>query len=485
MKHLYLLAIFVIATATLNAQSHLPTDFQKFINPEKSNNPKELAEKQHIDFSFIKNIKDTYWSMDSNYYYNGNGGDWELGYRWKFLSSEVNGNTSTSSYIRHFWNETNQGWVNKDTILITSNGLELQYLERPWNSQSQDWADTSNYYRMDENNNTIISIYRGWDYSANEITWGFKEMFTYDENGIKTDKLWYNWDLNLNTWVYNSHYTFNYDGNGNLTETLRQDWDTQSNEWVNYNLQLYTYDENNNEIQHIQQNWDSDFNAWVNGGKYTYTYDENEIKTEEFFQFWDSGTNDWVNGSLSFFTYDGEGNLTQWFNQQWNGEIEDWVDNFINTFTYNENGALLLIFGQYWNVEAGEWINSSQTFNAYNENGNMIENYSQIWDELTNEWSNSWKYDYFWSEHEINAIANNPGEPINIYPNPTQGKIKINVNSPLQNTSVRVFSVSGELLKTILLKSQNEIDISDFQKGVYFLHFQSQKGDIVRKVIKG
>ncbi|NOX46506.1 MAG: hypothetical protein GXO89_05955, partial [Chlorobi bacterium] len=228
MKHFYLLAIFAIATATINAQNSLPTDLQRPINPEKLNDPKEFSARQYIDFSFVKNMKDTYWTMDSNYYYNGNGSDWELGYRWKFLSSEVNGNTSTSSYIRHFWDETNQGWINKDTILITSNGLESQYLERPWNSQSQDWADTSNYYSMDENNNTIISIYRGWDYSANEITWGFKEMFTYDENGVKTDKLWYNWDLNLNIWVYNSHYTFTYDGNGNLVETLRKDWDTQS-----------------------------------------------------------------------------------------------------------------------------------------------------------------------------------------------------------------------------------------------------------------
>ncbi|NOX47010.1 MAG: T9SS type A sorting domain-containing protein, partial [Chlorobi bacterium] len=167
-----------------------------------------------------------------------------------------------------------------------------------------------------------------------------------------------------------------------------------------------------------------------------------------------------------------------------NDEIENWVDNFINTYTYDENGALLLLFGQYWNVEAGEWINSSQMSIAYNENGNMIENYSQIWDELANEWSNSWKYDYFWSEHELTAIVNNPVESINIYPNPTQGKIKINVNIPLQNTSVRVVSVSGKLLKTISLKSQNEIDISDFQKGIYFLHFQTPKGYFIRKIIK-
>jgi hypothetical protein len=70
---------------------------------------------------------------------------------------------------------------------------------------------------------------------------------------------------------------------------------------------------------------------------------------------------------------------------------------------------------------------------------------------------------------------------ISIYPNPTRGRLYIQVNTP---SKISLFSLNGKQIKEIdNIKSEMELDISENKPGVYFLRIESQFNVSVRKVV--
>ena len=80
-----------------------------------------------------------------------------------------------------------------------------------------------------------------------------------------------------------------------------------------------------------------------------------------------------------------------------------------------------------------------------------------------------------------NLLGNNQ---INIYPNPTQGKILIQNLIQTSNNSIIIRNILGE----IILNSDNKnnlvtLDISHLENGVYFIEVSSNNGIRIEKVI--
>ena len=71
-----------------------------------------------------------------------------------------------------------------------------------------------------------------------------------------------------------------------------------------------------------------------------------------------------------------------------------------------------------------------------------------------------------------------------IYPNPTQGKLKME-NGEWRIWSVEIVDVYGKLLQVITVNdSTTELDLSSYTAGVYFLRMDTESGTVVRKVVK-
>lgn len=73
---------------------------------------------------------------------------------------------------------------------------------------------------------------------------------------------------------------------------------------------------------------------------------------------------------------------------------------------------------------------------------------------------------------------------LSIYPNPTQGVLKIkNTSNQLINISIR--NISGQELRTLILSggSNQVIDISELAKGIYFYHVKHEKGEYMGKIV--
>jgi len=75
------------------------------------------------------------------------------------------------------------------------------------------------------------------------------------------------------------------------------------------------------------------------------------------------------------------------------------------------------------------------------------------------------------------GVDNYIAEPVSVYPNPTSGLLVIETNS-LQH--VKVYDIRGILLET---SDNNEIDLSQYSRGVYLIKIITDKGTTVKKVI--
>ena len=76
---------------------------------------------------------------------------------------------------------------------------------------------------------------------------------------------------------------------------------------------------------------------------------------------------------------------------------------------------------------------------------------------------------------------------VKAYPNPTNGKLYLEFQDGMSpDFRLNVFSPNGQVLKNkILSKEKNqELDISDFTEGVYFLQFINEKQSFVKRVVK-
>lgn len=85
--------------------------------------------------------------------------------------------------------------------------------------------------------------------------------------------------------------------------------------------------------------------------------------------------------------------------------------------------------------------------------------------------------------HNTASVAVNTIEGLKVYPNPASDKITISLPEN-QEASATIYSVSGsELYETSMFQSQAEINVQNWEKGVYFVHISSEGKTSVSRII--
>ena len=98
------------------------------------------------------------------------------------------------------------------------------------------------------------------------------------------------------------------------------------------------------------------------------------------------------------------------------------------------------------------------------------------------DWSNTYTYN-------PTAIENIAGNNLSVYPNPTQGILNIEfVNTNNKISSVYIVNVLGdrifnENIDSNTLKYSNNLDLSKYSNGIYFVRFKMKEGFITKKLI--
>lgn len=88
------------------------------------------------------------------------------------------------------------------------------------------------------------------------------------------------------------------------------------------------------------------------------------------------------------------------------------------------------------------------------------------------------------TECEMVGVEDNiSAQDLEVYPNPLRDFIFIETTNDLNIEEIAIFSISGKRLKR-LDKDFEKIDFKSFPIGVYYLKIQSNKGTVVKKVLK-
>ncbi len=82
------------------------------------------------------------------------------------------------------------------------------------------------------------------------------------------------------------------------------------------------------------------------------------------------------------------------------------------------------------------------------------------------------------SIEEINDLNFN----LSVYPNPTQEILHVELN---QKSNYSIIDMFGKVIKTgKVQEGQNELDLKNFQAGIYFLKLSNDSGSVIKKVMK-
>ncbi len=89
-------------------------------------------------------------------------------------------------------------------------------------------------------------------------------------------------------------------------------------------------------------------------------------------------------------------------------------------------------------------------------------------------------------ECETSAVRENPELQFKVFPNPAESQVFIEFPSQIPNDGrLKVQDVNGKLLFSEKIKgTRNEIDLSAFPAGIYFLHFENTSFSVIEKVVK-
>ncbi|MCF8378289.1 MAG: T9SS type A sorting domain-containing protein [Bacteroidales bacterium] len=89
------------------------------------------------------------------------------------------------------------------------------------------------------------------------------------------------------------------------------------------------------------------------------------------------------------------------------------------------------------------------------------------------------KEDYITVDH-ITAITNPNAEAIGIFPNPTTGNLFV---TGFVNADIKVYNTAGTLVLIEENMNPGSIDLSELDRGIYFINFSTENGDVINKKV--
>ena len=380
---------------------------------------------------------------------------------------------------------------------VDANNNPLAELGQNWNGSSWIFADQS-FNTFDDKNNPLTSVWQYWtgtewendqkgsyEYDAHSnilselvAYWEGSDWlntmllkYTYDENSNKTSYLHQNW--NGTDWENYWQETYTYDVKNNMTSATHQYW--TDNQWVDYVRDTYVYDNNNNLVSSVNQ---VDNDAELVTSEVTYFYNSNNELVSDSTYTWG---NSWDYIRLGTYTYDTYGNLINWLSQSKNSGI---LENLTRTiFTFDAANNQTSATRQDW--KDNSWVNLDLDRHSFNEYNLLISDAYKYWNSQGTKIMDGDSSVYYYHD-AVTGIneTDRANEFICVYPNPTRGKFTLTSNSNIQ--SIVIFNTNGELVYSdsgFIQQMQKEIDLSEYNKGVYLLKVKTAKGIEVKKLM--
>ncbi|MFH2142878.1 MAG: alpha/beta fold hydrolase [Bacteroidota bacterium] len=95
-----------------------------------------------------------------------------------------------------------------------------------------------------------------------------------------------------------------------------------------------------------------------------------------------------------------------------------------------------------------------------------------------------WNFLKKFSKNSLSSIVELKKSSINIFPNPANGFVNIELPESFKNSTVTIYSITGENIVSLIPENQKiSISLENFDPGIYFLHYQNQNVSITDKIV--
>lgn len=393
---------------------------------------------------------------------------------------------SLETVISEYYDNTSGEWLKQslEEYVYEENNYLKELVFYIWNENTQDWVASMKFEIIyDEEYKFTNQI--TYNFIENVWVYNSKYDFTYNLDDFVTNSTFYMWEIDLEIWIYNDKVDITYDENNNKLETLSSYWDLENEIWVENYKYICVYNIDNTLAEEHYFYFESE--NWLEYSKVYYSYTDNKLFSTESF-YWDYEISQWINDIKTEFYY-----------------IEELLDYTINyyqevqsykiQYSYDEFDNNISFVGYNWESDA--WVESSLNeyildynytienvasplwYNQYEYTHALIEeSYSTISKDITQ----MYKTNYYVSDFDVNIKENN-FTSLNIYPNPASDYINISSQNTIEN--INIYNIDGKKIDNIKTnKTNNIIDISNLQQGIYILETISENQVEKSKFIK-
>lgn len=394
-------------------------------------------------------------------------------------------NLTFTGFAQHWYSQDNQfvytqKWFGR-WLPQHVTGFRTAIAQR-WHPVNNVWINTLRHQNQYVSPNTLpqATVINVWNETTN--TWTLNNIVNYNFSASIFQNQVIQTANAQGVYATNSKESHQYGANNELKQVLTEGWNTTNNIWVNAYRDTNVY--RNNKIALIYKDlWSgSPFFAFYQDSRDSLVYDANGQLAVNYQQALVG--NRFFTGQRNVYSYDAAGKLVELRREFIKDITVNSYDTIFRwTYTYNAQGNLTVLLRQQWSAGGKIWQNHSRVTNTYNANGRLIQELVEVPSSAL--WVNSMRTLYD-EATDIQGLIES--DAVSIYPNPTTGNSQIKWdNKDIQLIDIQVFNAVGQLLNTVnVLPNTGTFSLitQDFQRDMYILKINTNKGFMVKKLMK-
>ena len=438
---------------------------------------------------------------------------------WRNVSlttNHYNANSQVDTSVTQLWDTSSNTWINSSRLSYSynANNQVSQLLFEFWDPLSLNWTGV----------NRTTNIYNGSNLLDSSIT-EMNVLGTWQNLSLTVNE--YNANNHIDTttlqkwvlvnWVDSSRSFYTYNADATVKQTINQTSDGLT--WTNWYRNTYKYSGTKLLLNDTAQNWIVDH--WNDTALTTNTYSGSGVLATTLQSTSNDNGANWVFSTRTNFTHNGPGGaISESISQIFDITQNSWVDNTEITYHYTDCTLpiTLLDFSAFLNGKVAQlqWTTSTEvntkdfvvqrsidgthfkSIGTVNAMGNSTRRTLYQFPDAgaLSTGANKLYYrlqmvdkDNRFAYSRIATVKIINDKLFVIYPNPAKGYLIITSNATLSNAQIKIIDQNGKVLyqqqvASLFAGTSNKINVSNLNKGIYYLQVITVNGAQTTKFLK-